>query len=231
MINKELGGREMSHEPEALAPTEAEAAEEAYWDRIYGRWDSMQLPEVRDFMEGFPRPWWMVGGWAIDAFTGHPREHSDADMSILACDVPALRAHVAGHWHLWNHTKGGGIRPLTDKYPEISDPASQIWVREHGDAPWVLDLPLTPDHDGLWTNKFMPDHQAPLDDVTWIARDGVRYLCPEIVLFFKARLRRTKDERDFRMARPLLADDQRSWLHSAIATAWGETHPWLPELI
>jgi hypothetical protein len=217
-------------QPEALTPSAAEADEAAYWARLYGRFDPMTLPEVCVFMERYPRPWWVVGGWAIDAVTGVPREHSDVDISIFASDVPALRVHVAGRWHLWNQFTGGTMRPLTDKYPEIAAPASQLWVREHADAPWLIDIPLTPDYDGRWTNKFWPAHEAPLDDVTWVADDGVRYLRPEIVLFFKARLRRTKDERDFRLVLPLLDAQQRSWLQIAIATVWGETHPWLDQL-
>ena len=41
--------------------------------------------------------------------------------------------------------------------------------------------------DGLWQNKRLPDHVAPLDEVTWVTDEGVRVLNPEIVLLFKAR--------------------------------------------
>jgi hypothetical protein len=99
-------------------------------------------------------------------------------------------------------------------------------VGDIGNAPWVIDLPLTPDADGRWTNKFLPDHQAPLAEVTWVAEDGIRYLRPEITLFFKARTRRTKDERDFREVMPLLDSEQRTWLIDAIRRAWGPDHPW-----
>ena len=86
------------------------------------------------FMAGFARPWWIVGGWAIEAFTGAPREHEDIDLSILACDIPALREHVGDRWHLWsNH--GGTLRPLNDKHPEVLDVRSQIWVRASAQRP------------------------------------------------------------------------------------------------
>ena len=49
-------------------------------------------------MAGFGRPWWLVGGWSIEAYTGVPREHEDVDLSILACDVPAFRAHLGDAW-------------------------------------------------------------------------------------------------------------------------------------
>jgi hypothetical protein len=201
-----------------------EAAEAEYWARLYGRWQPLTLPQATDFLAGFDRPWWVVGGWSIDAFTGVAREHSDVDISILSGDVPALRAFLAGRFHLWNLYRGD-MRPLTDQHPEVFAPDSQLWIREHGDAPWLLDVPLTPQVDGRWSNKFLPGHTAPLAEVSEV-RGGVRYLRPEITLFFKARSRRTKDERDLEVALPLLDGRQKAWLSGAIATAWGPEHPW-----
>ena len=99
------------------------------------------------------------------------------------------------------------------------DVRSQIWIRASAQDPWVVDLPITPDRDGLWTNKFLADHVVPVDDATWVADDGVRYLNPEIVLFFKARHRRPKDERDLDRTWPLLDAGQRAWLRDAVRTA------------
>ncbi|WP_133984011.1 hypothetical protein [Kribbella voronezhensis] len=211
--------------PAPLIPTAAEAAETEYWTRLYGRWDPFDTAGVAAFMAGFTRPWWIVGGLAIDAFTGVRRRHDDVDVSILACDVPALREHVGERWHLWN-LAGGDMRPLTHQHPEVFHPASQLWVREHGNAPWVIDLPLTPDRDGLWTNKFLPDHVGPIEEVTWTSADGIRYLNPEIVLLFKARLRRTKDTYDLHRTWPLLTPEQQTWLRQMIHDLDAD-HPWL----
>ncbi|TDD42655.1 hypothetical protein E1263_42080 [Kribbella antibiotica] len=137
------------------------------------------------------------------------------DVSIFACDVPVLRAHVGERWHLWN-LAGGDMRPLTNKHPDVFGPASQVWVREHGDAPWVIDLPLTPDTNGLWTSKYFPEHTARLEDATWVAGDGVRYLRPELVLLFKARLHRSKDRHDFDRAWPLLSTAKQDWLRETV---------------
>jgi hypothetical protein len=199
-----------------------------HWEHLYGRWEPLDLPGVASFMQGFERPWWVVGGRCVDAFTGTPREHEDVDVSILACDVPALRSHVGDRWHLWNLCNGD-MRPLDDRHPEIFEPASQLWVRANGNAPWLFDLPLTPDQDGLWTNKFLASHRAPVEDVTWVADDHIRYLNPEVVLFYKSRHRRTKDERDFAVCLPLLSAEQRTWLYDAI-TMINPANPWLADL-
>jgi hypothetical protein len=83
--------------------------------------------------------------------------------------------------------------------------------------------------DGLWTNKFVPDHAGPIDEVTWLADDQIRYLNPEIVLLFKARKRRTKDERDFALAWPLLTEDKQAWLRKMISGI-DDGHPWLAQI-
>jgi hypothetical protein len=217
-------------EREPLAFTPEEEADERAFIRKYGALAPFDPPRLAEFMAGFPRPWWIVGGWSIEAYTfahgtGAPREHEDVDLSILACDVPALRAHVGDDWHLWsNH--GGTLRPLDDRFPEPISNESQIWVRRSAQDPWVIDLPITPDRDGLWTNKRMPDHVAPLEDVTWVADDGIRYVNPEIALLYKAVLARPKDDRDLDRCLPLLSADARAWLRDSVARLYPD-HAWL----
>ncbi len=212
-------------EREPLRRTEAEAAEDLYWERLYGPWDCLDPARMRAFFDGFDRPWWVVGGWAVEAFTGVPREHEDIDVSILTCDVPALRAHVGDSWQLWN-IADGALRPLTDRWPDVQHPESQIWVRRSATSPWVFDLPLTPDRDGLWSNKRLPDHVAPVEEVTWVADDGIRYLNPEIVLAYKSRLGRLKDNGDFERAWPVMDERARAWLRETV-TALHPDHAWL----
>jgi hypothetical protein len=213
----------VTREPLNLTPEER-AEDEAFF-RLYGAWEPLDPAGVQELLAGFDRPWWLVGGWAIEAFTGREREHEDVDLSILGCDVPALRAHLEPAWHLWSNN-GGTLRPLNDKFPEPQHPESQIWIREYAAAPWILDLPLTPDRDGLWSNKRLPGHVAPVEEVTWVADDGIRYLNPEIVLLFKSRLDRPKDRRDFDVTWPLLDAVARAWLAEAVRGLDSE-HGWL----
>jgi hypothetical protein len=122
------------------------------------------------------------------------------------------------------------LRPLSDRFPEPFHAESQIWLRRDASSPWEVDLPITPDRDGLWTSKRWSSHVATVDDVTWVADDGIRYLRPEITLHFKARFQRPKDERDLEVASPLLTEDRRAWLIEAIAATEEPDHPWLTRL-
>jgi hypothetical protein len=208
--------------------TAAERAEEDAFRALYGEWAPMTPVEFAREMEGFERPWWVVGGWAIEEATGYRREHDDTDVSILACDVPAFVEFMRGRWHVWNNV-GGVLHPLGDHWTTVDEPGSQLWLRASAKEPWIVDIPLTPDADGLWTNKFLPDHVADVEDVTWVAHDGIRYLLPEIVLVYKARLRRAKDEPDFEATLPVLTDARRAWMREALR-ALVPDHHWLDRL-
>lgn len=206
--------------------------DDALWDleegrqfeRLYGPWKALTPVETKALMDGFEGPWWLVGGHAIEAYTGVPREHEDVDLSIFGIDVPALRRHMDGRYHLWS-MDDGTMRPITDRFPEPLDYLSQIWVREHSSAPWIVDLPMSPDVDGKWMSKRDETHVADLDEVTWVHTDGIRYMNPEVVLLYKAAGDRRKDRRDLAVTWPLLPVDKQRWLQEAVRRLYPE-HPW-----
>lgn len=211
-----------------LRRTPEEQADEDAFQALYGAWAPLTPAEFSDEMAGFDRPWWIVGGWAIEAATGYRREHEDTDVSILSCDVPAFVEFMKDRWHVWNNV-GGVLHPLGDRWPTVDEPRSQLWLRADARSPWIVDMPLTPDADGRWTNKFLPDHVDELDNVTWLADDGIRYLLPEIVLVYKARLRREKDGPDFEATLPLLDAERRRWMRRALEEIVPDHH-WIAHL-
>lgn len=213
---------------ELIIRTADEVAEDDAFLALYGDWDPLTPREVAEELAGFTRPWWVVGGWAIEAATGYRREHEDTDISILSTDVASLVDHLRDRWHVWNNV-GGVLHPLGDRWTEVDEPRSQLWLRRDAGSPWVLDIPLTPSSNGEWTNKFLKDHVAQVSEVTWTASDGIKYLLPEIVLVYKARLGRPKDEPDFQATLPLLTTERRAWMRSALG-AVSPGHHWIDAL-
>lgn len=208
--------------------TPAEQAEDDAFFALYGDWDPMPPAAIARELAGFDRPWWVVGGWAIEAATGVRRHHEDTDISILVCDVPAFVEFMKDRWHVWNNV-GGVLHPLGDRWPTVDEPESQLWLRADARSPWIVDIPLTPDRDGQWTNKRLPDHVDEVENVTWLAGDGIRYLLPEIVLVYKARLARPKDDLDFEATLPLLDESRRAWLKAALEAS-APNHDWIERL-
>jgi len=210
---------------EPLAFTPEEQADEDAFERLYGRWEPLTPPEVVTLLSGFDCPWWIVGGWAVDAASGVPREHEDVDVSMLARDVPALYDHLKHEWHVWNNNEGT-IHPLSDKHPGAREPVNQLWLRRDATSPWVMDVILIADRDGQWVSRRDPAHVAPVEQVTWVHSDGIRYQRPEIVLLHKAFAARRKDERDLRVVWPTLDDRARRWLSEQVAQLYPD-HRWL----
>jgi hypothetical protein len=196
---------------------------------LYGDWDPLTPAETAALMEGFPHPWWIVGGHAIEAFTGVRRFHEDLDLVIFTDTVPDLHRHLAGRFHLWNvHDRA--FRLIDQAHAELFHPQSQVWLRKDARSPWRVDCILEArDDQGRWVSKRDPDHVAELDDVTWVAGDGIRYLRPEIQLFFKAKQDRAKDRVDLDNTWPLLDTDRRAWLRDALAVHLPD-HPWRERL-
>lgn len=213
---------------EPLPRTAAELRAEKEFLALYGPWAALTPQQVAQELAGFDRPWWVVGGWAIEAATGYRREHEDTDISVLACDVGAFVEFMADRWHVWSNV-GGVFRPLGEGRAPVDDPTSQLWLRRNATSPWVLDVPLTPDRGGSWTNKRLPGHCREVEDVTWSADDGIRYLLPEIVLVYKATARRPKDRLDLEATLAVLTPERRAWLRDAVVEL-DAGHPWLSRL-
>jgi hypothetical protein len=182
--------------------------------RWYGDWASVTPREAAGLMNGAGVRWWVVGGWAVDAFTGTPREHEDIDVGFFRSDLPVILAHLNRDLCVWSNLSGT-LRPL--RAPEdIQDGARQLWVRRDAQSPWLLDLAMT-SHDGdTWTSPRDARVRLLFEDATFEAADGIRYLAPELVLYMKARMARPKDEADLERILPRLAPDAsdrlRAWL-------------------
>jgi len=77
----------------------------------------------------------------------------------------------------------------------------------------------------------------PLDKAI-LYRDGIPYLAPEIILFYKTDKFssehpnvRPKTEADFKAIMPLLSDESKAWLMDSIKIAYPEGHAWLDWLL
>lgn len=219
--------------PEQSASYDAEgyrsalSEEERCFQRVYGPWEAWTPEQAREVFEPLSVPWWVAGGWAIEAFTGVARHHEDIDVSMFRRDLDVLRAGVAGRYHVWAAGEGR-LSPLVDPAAVMPGEADQVWLRAHALAPWRVDIVLNPDTDGRWVSRRDASYVVDLDDVTW-QRGGIRYLRAEVALAFKAKLARPKDEADLAVTLPLLDATARAWLTDFLRRIH-PGHAWLERL-
>ncbi len=127
--------------------------------RLYGPWAERTPADAARLLAGYPGPWWIAGGWAIEAFTGAGRHHGDLDVEVLRADLPLLCRHLAGRLDVWTAVDGA-LRPLLpgddpDGAAEAVLPAGcgQVWVRPGGAEPWEYDILLMPGNRDTWEFK------------------------------------------------------------------------------
>jgi hypothetical protein len=188
------------------------------------QWEPWSPTEVAERLRDIPAPWYVLGGWALDLFLGRQtREHEDAEIGVpldrfpeFAAALTDLELVVVGDGRAW---------PLS----EASLAAyRQTWVREPGGL-WRLDVIRERWEGREWV--FRRDTRIRLRGDRAIMRtsQGIPFLRPEVVLLFKAKAVRPKDEHDFRVSVPALDREARDWLTGALRLAH-PGHAWLVEL-
>lgn len=198
---------------------------ELAFQRLYGPWQPMTPREAKQLLDPLGLDWWVVGGWAIEAFTGTARHHEDLDVAMWWDDLAAIRAGLSGRLHLWG-VGPDGMRPVDDERPQLPPGASQLWLRAHALAPWRIDILLHARRDGRWVSRRDQAWTEDLADVVW-QRDGIRYMRPHLVLAHKAKGDRAKDRADLEATLPLLDGEELRWLADWLAARAPE-HSWLP---
>jgi hypothetical protein len=88
---------------------------------------------------------------------------------------------------------------------------------------------LSPAEGGEWVSRRDERTRLPLEEIGRVGSDGVPYLRPEIVLLFKAKHCRTKDNLDFDSVLSKLDAGAVRWLHEALALL-DPDHQWLERL-
>jgi aminoglycoside-2''-adenylyltransferase len=185
--------------------------EDIAFERALGPWAHLTVLEGAELLARFRRPWWVVGGHAIEAYTGVSRPHHDLDIAFFRSDLPALRQALMEDYDLWS-AGSAMFRLIDDAFPDLHPESDQVWVRRHAWSPWLVDLLATPGEDGQWIHRRDRTFVADLDEVTWTDADGVRYLAPDLVLSFKAKHARRQDDADFAATVARLNPDQISRL-------------------
>jgi hypothetical protein len=197
---------------------------------LYGAWAPHTPQDAAGLLDGYGGSWWVVGGWAAQAFSRVIRPHEDVDIAIRRGDLGTFREHLAGRIHIWRND-GGTLSPVMAGDPDETYPAEflQLWLRRNAASAWEYDVICDPGEPGQWVNRRLPSMSLPMDQATWADPEGIRYINPEILLLFKARQARPKDEADFEAIVPLLSRHRLTWLKDTLAQVH-PGHPWLDRL-
>lgn len=202
-----------------LSPDEIEA--------LPDRWSSCLTPsEVARRLAGISTPWYVAAGWALDLFRGRQtRAHGDTEIAIPAASFPQVRDRFPGYVF----DAAGSGRIWEDATPEVLAAVHQTWLRDPATGNYLLDVFREP-HDGdIWICRRDETLRLPYSDIVQHTQDGIPYLAPELVLLFKAKHARPKDQTDFEATVPHMTSAQRETLAGLLARIHPE-HPWIADL-
>jgi hypothetical protein len=202
-----------------LSPAEIEA--------LHARWSSSWAPSnVAAHLAGIAAPWYVAAGWALDLFLGRQtRAHGDIEIAIPAASFPEVRSRFPGY--VFDAVGGGRI--WENATPDELAAVHQTWLRDPATGNYLLDVFREP-HDGdTWICRRDETIRLPYSQIIHRTQDGIPYLAPELVLLFKAKHARQKDQADFDATIPHMTAAQRE----ALAELLARTHPghdWLARL-
>lgn len=178
-------------------------------------------------MQCFTRPWFIAGGWAIDLYLGRmTRTHADIEIAILRRDQVALHAYF--HDWLWQKASAGQFVPWL-RAERLELPVHELYCFNARAEPQQLEILLNEAHGSEWVYRRDTSISRPLAQCYLTTGADINFLTPEIVLLYKSKQPRAKDEQDFAAVAPRLEPERRQWLRGAIATC-APAHRWLNRL-
>jgi hypothetical protein len=120
---------------------------------LYGAWAPHTPQDAAELLDGYGGSWWVVGGWAAQAFTGVTRPHEDVDIAIRRGDLGKFREHLAGRIHVWRND-GGTLSPVIANDPDETYPQSSCSCGYQQQRTWLRDT-LAQVHPGhAWLERL-----------------------------------------------------------------------------
>jgi hypothetical protein len=177
-------------------------------------WDAWSPDQLSARLVSSNADWYIVGGWALDLWHGHQtRAHDDLEFAVRPEQIEACRNSLSELEFFIAHDKTldhlSSIAPL---------PANiwQLWGADIAVGRWRVDMMIERGTPDFWVYKRHSSLRLPRAEAIRKNPAGIFYLAPSLVLLFKAKYCREKDQNDFHTALAKLEQnekaDLRSWL-------------------
>ncbi|MDX3659233.1 hypothetical protein PV646_18145 [Streptomyces sp. ID05-26A] len=194
---------------------------------LEARWANAWHPGViARRLAGVRTPWSVAAGWALDLFRGEQtRSHGDLEIAVPVAGFAEIRARFPGH--AFDVASAG--RVFFDAEADVLAVTHQTWLRDPATGDWRCDVFREPHDGGTWICRRDEGIRLPYDVIVERTADRIPFLAPEVVLLFKAKAVRPKDQRDFEGVLPLLDP----WRRGRLGEWLNRVHPghcWLDAL-
>lgn len=181
---------------------------------------------IKELMSGFDKPWFIAGGWAIDLHIGQKtREHKDIEIAVFRQD----QAHVKNHLKQWRFQKVVNGELVTWEGENLQRPIHEIHCQNVIDGT-TLEVLLNEIQHNDWIFRRDERIRYSFEKMKSVHIEDIPYLSPEVVLLYKAKDTRAKDQEDFLRVVDFLSSEEKKWLQTAIQLHMPH-HKWLELLV
>jgi hypothetical protein len=193
-------------------------------------WSMAWTPgEAARALEGVSAPWAVAGGWALDLWLGsQTREHEDLEIAVPTAFFGEIRDRLEGLGLKFFDIVDGEVLALAagaTLHPRMH----QTWVMDPEAHGWRMDIFREPGDAQTWIYRRTGELSAPRAWASGRTPGGIPFVAPQVVLLFKAKAQREKDEADFAKVAPRLSADARAWLADALQVIH-PGHAWIDRL-
>jgi len=183
--------------------------------------------KVWSLMRDFKLNWFVAGGWAIDLYLEkETRPHKDIEITIFRQDQFALQNYLDG-WVLKKAVNGTLL--VWNRGERLESPIHEIHCFFDKAESQSLEVLLNEIDGDKWLYRRNIKVTKPLSKLHLTSNLGMKFLCPEVVLLYKSKRPRLKDEQDFEAVLDYLDVRSKEWLKNALAVCYSEHH-WLERL-
>ncbi|GAT74966.1 hypothetical protein MHM582_3475 [Microbacterium sp. HM58-2] len=178
-------------------------------------WEPFDAQATAELLSGATVRWWLSGGAALDRWLGRAiRPRPNADVSVVAADLPALVASLPEGFSAWAPgEEDGTVVPFADA-PADAD-LQPVLVRDDARDVWVLQVNAEDGAPRAWVYKRDPRLNLPWDRAV-LDIGGIPTGAPEVQLVWKALRPRPEDDSDKDAVVSELSDEARAWYERAI---------------
>lgn len=190
-------------------------------------WDAWSPDELHQRLREATSPWYVAGGWALDVWHGEAtRAHQDLEFVALREDANAVRALLP---ELDFFTVKDGAFAFLPPSENPPDDVWQLWGADRRHGCWRVDLMLEPGTPDLWIYKRDRTIRIPRADAVRRGGTGIPHLAPALVMLFKAKYERDKDQADFDLFLRRSSAEEKDRLLALLRTLHPE-HKWIGSL-
>jgi hypothetical protein len=188
-------------------------------------WRAWSPEETAGRLAHVAAPWAVAAGWALELFVGGGwRPHEDLEIAVPASRFDEVHAALP-ELEFWVPVGDERLRPLVDA-PAGSH---QTWGLDPRVGAWRLDVFREPSAGDIWICRRDDSIRMPYAELVERTADRIPFVRPEVVLLFKAKGARNKDEQDFEFVLPRLDAGRRAWLRAALECVH-PGHAWIARL-